>query len=158
MRFLIILGGGGHTAQMLRLVNLLGSRHQYEYVIEESDTISAKKIKFKGKIFRFKRTRNIKESILTSSLKQLPAFFSANKLMKQVRSDIIISCGPNFSIPIILAGKLSGKKIVFMETWSRIHRGSITGKFGYRFADLFFVQWPEMKKLYPKAIYAGRLA
>lgn len=25
----------------------------------------------------------------------------------------------------------------------------------YPFADYFFVQWPEMKKVYPKGIYSG---
>ena len=54
-------------------------------------------------------------------------------------------------------GKLLGKKIIFIESWSRIYKKSSSGKFAYLFANLFFVQWPEMKKQYPKAIYAGRL-
>ncbi|MBS6681776.1 MAG: polysaccharide biosynthesis protein, partial [Roseburia sp.] len=32
---------------------------------------------------------------------------------------------------------------------------NLTGNLLYRFADQFYVQWEEMLKLYPKAIYKG---
>ncbi|MCD6476859.1 MAG: polysaccharide biosynthesis protein [Candidatus Aenigmarchaeota archaeon] len=156
MRILIILGGGGHTTQMLRLTELIGKKYDYEYVIEKSDKISDKKIKFKGRVFRFKKTRNIGESIFLSILKQIIALIPATKLVIKSKADVIIASGPNFAIPIIFIGKLLGKKIIFIESWSRIYTRSSSGKFAYKLADLFFVQWPEMKKIYPKAVYAGR--
>lgn len=158
MKFLIILGSGGHTAQMLKLVDLLGNTHSYEYVIASSDKISSKKIKIRGPIFTFPKTRVYGESMLISIVKQIISLPRAIRLIRKVKSKNIVTCGPNFSIPIIIAGKLLGKKIIFIETWSRIYKKSLTGRFGYMIADLFFVQWPEMKKIYPKAIYAGRFA
>jgi beta-1,4-N-acetylglucosaminyltransferase len=53
--------------------------------------------------------------------------------------------------------KLLRVKVIFIETGSRIHALSTTGKIVYRFADLFLVQWPELLRACPKAIYAGRL-
>ncbi|MDP3029141.1 MAG: hypothetical protein Q8O04_06545 [Deltaproteobacteria bacterium] len=46
---------------------------------------------------------------------------------------------------------------IFIESWSRVTTKSTTGKICYYLSDLFFVQWPELIKRYPKAIYAGRL-
>ena len=42
-KILIILGSGGHTAQMLKLLNLLGEDYDYEYVINREDQITRKK-------------------------------------------------------------------------------------------------------------------
>ncbi|MCH3953606.1 MAG: UDP-N-acetylglucosamine transferase subunit ALG14 [Leuconostoc mesenteroides] len=33
----------------------------------------------------------------------------------------------------------------------------MTGKIVYHFADMFIVQWPEMKNIYPKALYLGSI-
>ena len=41
------------------------------------------------------------------------------------------------------------------ETIANINSKTITGRILYHIADLFFVQWESMLKLYPKAIYKG---
>jgi uncharacterized protein YqjF (DUF2071 family) len=33
----------------------------------------------------------------------------------------------------------------------------MTGRIMYRWADLFFVQWPQLAETLPRAVYAGRL-
>jgi UDP-N-acetylglucosamine:LPS N-acetylglucosamine transferase len=62
------------------------------------------------------------------------------------------------AVPFSVLGKLLGKKVIFVEDYSRVSKASTSGKIIYRFSDLFFVQWPELKAVYPKGIYAGRLA
>ena len=54
-----------------------------------------------------------------------------------------------------LIGNFFGSKIVFIETFANVESKTMTGKYVYRFADKFIVQWPNMKKLYPKAEYNG---
>lgn len=158
MKIMIILGGGGHTAQLLKLIERFGNNYDYEYVIDEDDRISKNKISYPGTVFTAKKTRGIKEFILISIVRNLIAIIPALTLLKKSKSTTIISCGPNFAMPIILVGKILGKKIIFIESWSRIYKKSLSGRFAYFIADKFFVQWPEMKKLYPRAIYAGRFA
>jgi UDP-N-acetylglucosamine:LPS N-acetylglucosamine transferase len=82
-----------------------------------------------------------------------------NSLIILVRSKprAILSTGPAISVPVSIIGKLFGKKIIFIETGSRVKNLSLTGRIMYRFADLFFIQWPQLQKVAPKAIYAGRL-
>lgn len=40
---------------------------------------------------------------------------------------------------------------------ARIKSPSKTGKFLYKFVDLFIVQWEELLKFYPKAVYGGKI-
>jgi hypothetical protein len=54
-------------------------------------------------------------------------------------------------------GKMLGKKIIYFETFARVTDKTISGKLVYPIADLFFVQWESMLKIYPKALYKGGL-
>jgi beta-1,4-N-acetylglucosaminyltransferase len=156
-RLIIVLGSGGHTAQMLKLVDLFGKEFEYEYIVAREDELSEKKIKIPGKIHKIKRTREIGENIISSLIKQFKSIFEVWEIIKDSNAEGIISCGPHISIPICFVGKLFRKKIIFLESWSRVYKKSGTGKIIYKFSDLFFVQWQEMKKIYPAAVYAGRL-
>ena len=53
------------------------------------------------------------------------------------------------------APKMLGKKIIYVESFAKLNNKSVTGEMVYPFADYFFVQWKEMKRVYPKAIYHG---
>ena len=75
----------------------------------------------------------------------------------RARPQAVISTGPGPAVPASLLAKLLGVKVIYIETGSRVFTLSASGKILYRFADLFFVQWPELLSLCPKAIYAGRL-
>ncbi len=154
---LIVLGSGGHTAQMLRLVKLLGKEFEYEYVIAKDDPLSEKKIGIPGKVWRITRPRSFDTPTWKAILNTLLAFFEAIKILSKSDSVAVISAGPGIAVPISYVAKLFGKKVIFLESWSRVWSPSRTGKLIYPISDLFFVQWPELKKVYPKAMYAGRL-
>jgi len=71
---------------------------------------------------------------------------------------VVITTGAGVAVPICLFAKIFfNSKIIFIESFSRIYEPSSTGKILYNFADLFFVQWPTLKKRFKRAIYAGRL-
>ena len=154
---MVILGGGGHTAQMLKLVDLLGPRHSYEYIVGLEDKFSAKKIKKKGRVYKISKPRKVKDTLHASVWKTTRGFAQAMKVLRRSRPDMILSAGPGIAVPVFYAAKLLCIKTAFIESWSRVHKKSTSGRLIYGIADLFFVQWPEMKRLYPKATYAGRL-
>jgi UDP-N-acetylglucosamine:LPS N-acetylglucosamine transferase len=156
-RFLVVLGSGGHTAQILKLLDLLGNRYEYEYVIRYDDQLSRKKIKIGGKVYRIHNPRSIKDNIFVIALKTIRNATESLIILLKSKSDLILSAGPGSAVPLCVLGKLLGKKVIFLESWSRVYNPSYSGRLVYPFSDLFFVQWPEIKKEYPKAIYAGRL-
>ena len=157
-KLMVVLGGGGHTEQMLRVVDQLGESFNYVYLITEDDKVSEHKIKITGKIYRVKKAVR-PYSYFFDKLYTLPAnFFQSLYVYLKERPNAIVSAGPGTAILISFIGKLFGSKIIFIESWSRVRSFSSSGRIIYKFADLFFVQWEDMKELYPKAVYAGRLA
>ena len=82
-------------------------------------------------------------------------FFKVSKILKVEKPDYIISTGALATFPVCVIGKLRGVKIIYIESFARVDDASMTGKLMYPIADLFLVQWEEMLKIFPKAIYAG---
>ena len=158
MKILAILGSGGHTAQMLRLVDMLGTKFDYIYGIGEEDSLSEKKIKIIGKVFYIHAARKHGDNILVTFFKIIRLSVESLVLIAKANPNAIISAGPGIAVPISLIGKVFGKKVIFIEDWSRVYHKSSAGRIVYRFADLFFIQWPELNKVYPKGIFAGRLS
>lgn len=154
-KILIVLGSGGHTTQMLKLLELLGDRYDYEYVINDNDSVSSKKIN--GKIYKILNPRLFGNSKFMQMLKSVVGFFQSIKIYWNSKLYAVISAGPGLSFPLFVCAKMLGIKTIFIESWSRVNTQSMAGKLCYKFSDLFFVQWPELKEKYPQAIYAGRL-
>ena len=88
-------------------------------------------------------------------VKMLKNFSQTWKIIAKEKPDVVISTGAGAAIAACLIGKLMGSKIVFLESYCRIFAPSRSGRFVYRFADLFLVQWEKMLKFYPKAKYWG---
>lgn len=73
------------------------------------------------------------------------------------RPDVVISTGAGIVVFFCVFAKLSGAKLVFIESMARIESPTLTARMLYPFADLFLVQWPGLLKFFPKAKYVGRL-
>lgn len=153
-----MLGGGGHTAQMVRLVKLLGDRYRYSYLVAHEDGLSLTKIPYRGEVHRVHKLRNYGEPLIATIFRALRATLESLLVAIRARPDAVVSAGPGLAIPIMFFCKILGAKTIFIEDWSRVATRSLSGLVAYRMSDLFFVQWPELKRAYPKAVYAGRLA
>ncbi len=87
----------------------------------------------------------------------LRTIFQAIIVMMKDDPNVVITAGPGVGAIFSYLGKLLRKKVIFIESWARVYSKSDSGKIVYPIADLFFVQWKEMEKVYRNAIYAGRL-
>ncbi len=163
MRLLIILGAGGHTKQMLRLVDLLGPEYEYHYVVADYDTVSEHKIRLPGPVYRVLQPREKRqgrtESPLTVLRKMPLALWQAWRILRQARPDAIIGAGPSLQIPFALLSRLLRIPMIFIETASKVESLTFTARLIYRLhlADQFYVQWEHHRQRYPRARYAGRL-
>ncbi len=156
---LVVLGGGGHTKQLLKLVKQLGKSFNYEYVIASDDKLSKDKIEIKGRIFKILNPRKMEDKNLAKVIfKFVPSTLQVLNVLFRSKSCCILAVGPALSLHVTWLGKfIFRRKIIFLESWSRVYTKSLAGRLTCPFADLFFVQWKEELKNYPKAIYAGRL-
>jgi len=152
---MVVLGGGGHTKQLMPLIERLSKRYKIEYVIRKDGKPARKSIK--GRIFKIMNPRTMQDkNPFLVTFKLFPYTIEAFWILSKSNSNAIIICGPAVSVPIAFLGKLLfRKKLIFIESWSRIKSGSLSGKLVAWLSDLIFVQWPGNKS-YKKAIYAGR--
>lgn len=170
---MVLLGSGGHTGEMLRLMETVDKSQlkQVQWIISSGDTTSATRLKsflqnstFKSEIVELKRARNVGESISSSikstlmSLKETFALFiSSNK------PDVLIINGPGTAVPLCYISTLlnylflSNTKIIYIESLARVNGLSVSGKLCYPLAHKFLVQWEPIHKLYPRSEYYGVL-
>jgi UDP-N-acetylglucosamine:LPS N-acetylglucosamine transferase len=71
------------------------------------------------------------------------------------KPDLVITTGVLAVIPLCLIAKLFGKKLIYIESFAKISSPNKSGELLYKYADQFYVQWPQMKNVYPNAIYVG---
>jgi beta-1,4-N-acetylglucosaminyltransferase len=76
-------------------------------------------------------------------------------LLLRLRPRVIITTGAGIALCCAIFGKWIGAKLIVVDTVACPDELSRTGRMLYRYADLFIVQWPELVKKYPKAIYGG---
>jgi beta-1,4-N-acetylglucosaminyltransferase len=157
MKLLIVLGSGGHTTEILRLVDLLGSGYQYCYLVAANDDLSADRIRLPGAVYRVMRPRWKNTPWPMVIVRTLCSAVQALAVLMRTRPHAMISSGPGPAVPASLLAKLLRIKVIYIETGSRVFALSSSGRILYRFADLCFVQWPELLSICPKAVYAGRL-
>ncbi len=69
--------------------------------------------------------------------------------------DVILSTGAGPAVPFFLAGKLLRRRLVYVESLTRLESLSVSGRLVYPLADAFFVQWPQLAR--GKARYAGNI-
>nr|KJB69774.1 hypothetical protein B456_011G041800 [Gossypium raimondii] len=130
---LIVLGSGGHTAEMINLLLVL------------------QKDRFTPRFYIAAATDNM-------SLQKARVF--ENSLADSVLCNGPGTCIPLCVIAFIF--KVVGirwSSIFYVESIARVKRLSLSGLLLYKLqiADQFFVQWPQLQRKYPRAHYVGCL-
>lgn len=83
-------------------------------------------------------------------------FVDAFRVLKKSRPAIIVSTGAGVAVSFFLIGKFFyGAKLVFVESASRVHTLSFTGRLLYFVADKFYVRSESLSSKYSKATYCG---
>lgn len=176
---LIVLGSGGHTAEMLMLMDTLDKERYASrtYVVAATDPMSGPKALARERLWQktdsptgfevlqIPRSREVGQSYLTSVATTLVSLAFAFRLVLRVRPDLVLVNGPGTCIPICAAAfvfrilGLASTQIVYVESIARTRRFSLSAKLLYhlRMADLLFVQWEQLANTYPRAVFAGRL-
>jgi beta-1,4-N-acetylglucosaminyltransferase len=157
MKVLVVLGDGGHTADTLRLVELLGPKYEYSYLMSDGDQISEGKIKFPGPVYRAPIPHKKRQSVLSAPWPLLLCTVRELAILLRARPRAILNGAAGIGVPISILGRLLGAKVIYLENASRVYTLSRSGRILYHIVHLFFVQWEYLKEKHPKAIYAGRL-
>lgn len=153
MNISLVSSTGGHWSQL----NVIYKEFQknnidsinIETITERNDSNKNNK----NLRFLFQQDRKNKFFIFILLLNLIKSFY----YVLSFKPDYVISTGAGVTIFYLLFAKLFGAKIIYMESFAKVNSPTLTGRFVYRFADFFYVQWPELLKFYPKGIYKGSL-
>lgn len=139
---------GGHFEQILMLKPLM---EKYDsFLVTEKTTYNAA---VPGIKMYYLQQVNRKE--ITFPFIMMVNIFRSVIIFFKERPDVIITTGVLAIIPLCLIAKVFKKDLIYIESFAKVTSPTETGKLMYRFADQFYVQWPQMKEIYPKAIYRG---
>ncbi|XP_055607818.1 UDP-N-acetylglucosamine transferase subunit ALG14 homolog [Uranotaenia lowii] len=181
VRTMIVMGSGGHTAEMLQIVERLDftKYSPREYVIAAADKTSVVKVidqevqrepdlaKQAYRIVTITRSRHVQQSYFTSIFTTLSAVLNSIPVVLKSRPELILTNGPGTCVPICLIAFLArlffinnNCKIVFVESFCRVRSLSLSGQILLWITDLFVVQWPGLieKGAGRKVEYFGRLS
>jgi UDP-N-acetylglucosamine:LPS N-acetylglucosamine transferase len=145
---LIVASPGGHLLQMLALepawcdidrtwVTLRST--DVEYLLREEDVIyghgpTPRDI---GNFFRNLRL--------------------ARRVLREQDPDVIVSTGAGLALPFFILGRLQRRRLVYVESITRVERLALTGRLVYPLASAFFVQWDSLSRL-RRARFHGSVA
>jgi len=160
-KLLVVIGSGGHTAEMVHILrsflsdekktkkrdfsNLFPKR---EYIFAVSDKTSVAKIeRFEREEVQgageyenhfVPRAREVGQSYFTSVFTTLLAFWHSWRVYWKTKPDAILTNGPGTCVPVILAcflGKVFGYnsacKVMYVESVARTRRMSLSGRLCY---------------------------
>ena len=139
---------GGHFDQLMMLRPLM---EQHDSLIVTEKTAYETNVQGIKTYYMIQVNReeiNCLLKLLVNTFKSLRLYFAE-------KPDVIICTGVLAMIPLCLICKLFGKKLIFIESFAKVTSPTRSGKLLYRFADQFYVQWPQMLEVYPDAIYIG---
>lgn len=139
---------GGHFEQLLMLRPLMGEydsfilteRTQYQSPVSGERIYLMKKVSPIDRFWVLWTIVNIVRSFV---------------IFLRERPDVVISTGVFITVPMCVFAKLFGKKVIYIESFAKVTSPTKTGRFLYKFADRFYVQWESMLNVYPKAVCLG---
>lgn len=147
MKICFAASSGGHYEQLLMLKPLMAENESF-IITEKTPYASGTD----NKTYYLPQV-NRKEA--SFPFRMIAITFMSLWIYIKERPDVTITTGVLAMIPISLLTKLFGGKLIFIESFAKVTSPTETGKLMYKFADRFYVQWPQMKEIYPDAIYLG---
>ena len=151
-KVLFIASTGGHLNELMQLAPMF-DKYDYHIITEKTKSTNSLVNKYGKRIDYL--VYGTKDKKLVYPFKFIFNCFKSLILYIKLRPSYIVTTGTHTAVPICYIGKLFGSKIIFIETFANSKTKTLSGRMIYPIANLFIVQWKEMLKLYPKAVYGG---
>jgi len=126
---------GGHLTEILEYCQKI-SKYQYFFVINQNKDIS----------YLNKKFYVVGHS--TFDLKFFLVLYQAYKIIKKEKPQLIVSTGASLAVQFFLVAKIFKIPTLFIESFTRIHSLSKTGKIVRFLTKNFYVQTSTLKKKY----------
>jgi len=108
-----------------------------------------------GKLQKYGKVYVVGECNRQHPIRVIMVFMRSIIAVLKERPDVVISTGAAVGCITCFLGKLSGAKVVWLDSITNVGRISLSGRMVRYIADLFLVQWSELAKQYRNVEYVG---
>ena len=151
-KVIFISSTGGHFSELMMLKPIF-ENYDYHLITEKTASTISLKEEYKERMHYLVYGTRVKR--ITYFFKTTWNTIKSLGLFIKIRPKAIVTTGTHTAMPMCIIGKLLGAKIVFIETYANVFTPTGSGKFIYKFADEFIVQWEDMLQVYPEATCLG---
>ena len=148
LKICLAASAGGHTSQLLKIKECYES---YQTFYVTTTPVVAQQLHKFGKVYV------VGESNRQHPLRVITVLIRCLKIILHERPDVVISTGAAAGCIMCFLGRLSGARIVWLDSITNVSRLSLSGRMVRHIAELFLVQWPELAEEYENAEYAGSI-
>ena len=142
----VVASSGGHLTQLLQIREAWS---EFPACYASTSQISLNSLELKGRAYL------IEEASRKRVLKTLITLLQCCWIIFRERPNVVISSGSGSGCLMCIIGKLSGAKIVWLDSIANAACLSLSGRIIRPFADLCLSQWPEVAKKYKGVEYLG---
>lgn len=157
-KLLVVMAGGGHGFQTRQLIKGLGRQFDYVYLLPSDMSLSAIEGLPGGDVFHVPTMIRFMEGGMVRKMFRLAyAVWRSAIIIFKSRPDAVVAVGTAMAVPVMLCGRIFGKKTVFVESITRINDLSMTARLlaRYRLCSRLYVQWPELAEAASNVRYRG---
>lgn len=144
----LVCSAGGHLCEIKELIEPLSA--QYDISVVTLDREDSRSLGRDLKVY-------FVPDISKKFLPLIKYIIYSLKAFIKTKPSVIITTGAGAAFAYCIIGKMFFKKIIFIESLARINTFSAFGKYMKHLANATFVQWPNLRNIYKKAIFAGHI-
>lgn len=140
MRILLVSSVGGHLTEIMELAPVLRD-HEVSLVVNDEASLPD---------FPFRRVYRIAHA--ERDWRVALNLLECLAILDREEPAAILSAGAGPAVTMAIAARLAtNARVVFIETAAAVERPTLTGRLMYPLAHRFFVQWPALKRWFPRA-------
>ena len=137
---------GGHWIQLLRIAKPMEEKYEMVYLCTHPKCETM----VEGNKFHL-----ISDYSRWDAWKMIPSFFQLLRIVRKEKPDAIITTGAAPGLMCLLAGKILGKKTIWIDSIANVQHLSASGRIAAKFATRVYTQWKDLAT--DKIVFAGNI-
>ena len=150
---LLVCSTGGHLLQLVALREVWGDRSRLWVTFDKSDARTL----LEGERVAYASGPTNWTFGLRAAANHARNLRLALRLVRRERPRVVLTTGAGLAVPFAWLARLSGARVVYVESLTRVDRPSLACRLIRPVAERVYVQWPELAEALPGTRYAGNV-
>ncbi|MBI2423144.1 MAG: glycosyltransferase [Candidatus Hydrogenedentes bacterium] len=135
IKICLVCSHGGHLNEMQQLLPAFEGHETFYFTYDAATT-------------RLLDRAYLAPNMARNPVELLKNLVRVTRIFRKERPDLIVSTGAEIALPAVFIGKLFRIPVLYIECGAQVVRPSFTGRIMYWIADEFYIQWPELRRVY----------